>query len=97
MCGNNLHKFLRSIILVISVLIISALILLAALVIKRKSVSANKQVPTSQKNLPITFKTLNIKELSFPVNCNPLDTLFKENYIAIYSNKCGIVKIITLH
>lgn len=96
MCGNNLHKFLRSIILVMSVLIISALILLVALVIKRKSVGA-KQVPISQKNLPITFKTLNIKELSFPVNCNPLDTLFKENYIAIYSNKCGIVKIITLH
>lgn len=96
MCGKTLHKLLKSIILVMSILIISALILLVALIIKKKSINKNNN-SLQHKSLPINFKTLSIKDLSFPSNCNSLDTFFKENYIAVYSKQCGIIKIITIH
>ena len=75
-----------------SALILMVLILLAAVLLKRKITTPAENYTTKTKFS--TFKTIDLQQdnLLLPHNCKPYEVIFKENYIAVYSKKCNIIK-----
>lgn len=104
--ANSLHNILKYIIFIITALILSMATLIVVFIIKHKATQLTnhskttsfKSVDINKNNGNVTNSTISSIDISslFNHNCAPYTITYKKNYIAIYSSKCNILKLLNL-
>lgn len=88
---SNIETKVKKMVIFLGILLVFGVaLLIISLVLKSKNSSTSSVSTNKTQGVRLGEQNINL----LPTNCSPINIIYKENYIALTSKKCAVIKVI---